>query len=109
MHQEALSSAFVAITASLALIFGKSLSLASASTPEWVSAVIGPFGAVVLMGIAVMWFARRMDKAEVREITRQEGREHLLEKMVEANVKIAAALERNSEILDRVEHHLNGR
>jgi ABC-type bacteriocin/lantibiotic exporter with double-glycine peptidase domain len=109
MHHEALSSAFVAITASLALIFGKSLTLASTSTPEWVQAVVGPFGTVVVMGLAVLWFAKRMERAEAREVDRQKEREALLAEMVKANVQIASAMERNSQILDRVESHLDRR
>jgi ABC-type nickel/cobalt efflux system permease component RcnA len=105
MHQETLATAFLAVTAAVSVIFGKMLTLAITEAPAWMEHIVGPFGAVIVMTVAVVWFARRMDRAENREVERQKAREDLLERMTIANTRIADSLERNSEILDKVEQH----
>lgn len=107
MHQESIASGFLGIAAAFSLIIGKSLAVSASVTPPWIEQIIGPFGAVIALTIAIVWFARRMDKSEEREVQRQKQREDLLKELVTNNVRLAVALERNSEILDKVEKRYN--
>lgn len=106
MHHDVLSSAYFAFTAACAMILSKSIVISTTEAPQWVTTASGPLSIAGVMGVAVIWFARRMEKAESREVERQKSREDLLAKMTSANVRIADALERNSVILDKVEQHL---
>jgi uncharacterized membrane-anchored protein YhcB (DUF1043 family) len=73
--------------------------------PAWLQWIMGPLGALVVMVVAIGWLTRRLDATEQREIKRQEQREALLTQMAEINTKVATALESNTRMLERVDHH----
>lgn len=92
------------------LIVGKVALATTAATPEvpeWLGYLLGPLGAVVVMGGAVLWLTRRLERKEKSDEARQEKREELLAEQVRASTLIAAALDRNNRILDRIEEKLD--
>lgn len=75
--------------------------------PEWANYMLGPLGAVVVMGGAVLWLTKRLEKQEKADEARQAKREELLAEQVKASTLIAAALDRNNRILDRIEERMD--
>lgn len=102
--------AFITITLTLsaftAILMSKVISYATIDAPVWVTTASGPLSVAGVMAIAVVWLTRRMEKAESREVVRQASNDILMEKMIAANVRVADALTRNSDILVKVDRRL---
>lgn len=96
------------ITAIVAGIFGSRLMLAVTDTvtdalntaaPPWVSNLTGPFGALVGLGLGLVWMNKRLNRAEekndARDLERDEDRKALI-----------TVVQQNSHILEDVKDHL---
>jgi hypothetical protein len=97
------------IAAIVAGIFGSRLMVAStevasdvvnAVTPPWVNQLTGPFGALVGLGLGLVWMNRRLNRAEdkndIRDKERDEDRKALI-----------TVVQQNSHILEDVKTHLD--
>ena len=108
MHDPA-TAIVLALSTTAGMIATKVLGQLPPGAPEWMQYVFGPFGAMVILIAVLIGVIKRWDKAQELEIKRQESREKLLTEMTAANVRIADVLERNTDTLNRVESHLNGK
>lgn len=73
-----------------AAILGSKTSLAAARmvadvtgnpTPEWVSLLVGPFGSLVVLAIALKWVTSRMARSEAKADEREEASAQRIEAM----------------------------
>lgn len=97
------------IAAIVAGIFGSRLMVATtevasdvvnAAVPPWVSSLTGPFGALVGLGLGLIWMNKRLNRAEdkndIRDKERDEDRKALI-----------TVVQQNSHILEDVKIHLD--
>jgi len=106
MHDPA-TAVILSITSASAYIAADVIAQLPPDAPSWMQYAFGPFGAMVVLIVVLIGVIKRWDKAQELEVKRQDSREKLLTEMTAANVRIADALERNTEVLSRVEDQLH--
>lgn len=104
---DALPMAFIATSATFLGAEVKSLLAAlPAEVPSFLVAIAGPIGSFICMAVAINWLLKRLAKKEAVETVRQDRQDAMLVQMAESNLRVALALEKNSDALDRNSKYL---
>lgn len=97
------------IAAIVAGIFGSRLMVAATDTvsevvnaaaPPWMNALMGPFGALVGLGLGLVWMNKRLNRAEEKNDKRDAERD-------EDRKALITVVQQNSHILEDVKSHLD--
>jgi hypothetical protein len=96
------------IAAIVAGIFGSRLMIAvtdsisnvvNTPSPSWLSDLTGPFGALVGLGLGLVWMNKRLNKAEEKNDKRDEERDNDRKALI-------TVVQQNSHFLQDVKNHL---
>lgn len=74
--------------------------------PPWMTYTLGPFGALIAVVIGLVWVSKRLNKADEREDERRKERDAMLKELTVISNRSNDVIERNSEVLDKIESHL---
>ena len=74
--------------------------VANSPAPPWINALMGPFGALVGLGLGLVWMNKRLNRAEEKNDKRDEERD-------EDRKALITVVQQNSHILEDVKDHLD--